>query len=230
MKKIALFWLLALGVGCGISASQAQVVSYNLNFTGRNTDAAPVNFTNLVVATFFTPEAESWSLGNGLTLAFASVNNYDFSTTTQPLTDGGLFVAGGTTSAFTLSGLAVGSTVTLYAIDAWDQGGSAATITFGGQTVSTAGSNDNGWNGSPAAPGTTPSVSDFTLIASSVVVGGTGTLSGLLSGANGGAGEGQLGGFIIQITPAAVPEPSTWAMLGAGGALLLALGARRHRC
>lgn len=205
-----------------VATSPAATV-YNINFTSN--DEVPNGFTNYKPTNFNALEAETFSIGNGLTLSFDLINNYTTTNTTiNPLTAGGLFAPIGVTSNFQLSGLTPGSTVTLYAIGAWDGPGRAAFVSFAGSgLVDTAGNPPAG--DQPAIPGFNPTTADFKLINMDALVGGSGILFGTVD--SGGRIEGQLGGFIISVN--AVPEPSTWAMLVAGAGTMLVVVARRRK-
>ena len=149
---------------------------------------------------------------------------------TEPLTASGFYTFGngnsGLDHAFSLSGLNVGDTVTLYAVAAWDGNSRGAYVVFG----------NSGTNGVQAQtigdPGTAPGLTNYTVIGTGIA-GAGGILQGTLNGAAGvyttsnGSGtnfvdgqEGQVGAFVFDIAPAAVPEPSTFAMLGLGGVVL----------
>lgn len=219
MKKTPLVLLVALIGLLSLISAHAQVLTFNLDF-GSDPNTA-VDFTKLVPANFNTLEAESWTLAPGITLSFDSINNYTIGSATNPVIADGLFTS--LSSTFVLSGLTPGSTVTLYAIDAWDGTARAAAVSFGGGAlVSTGTAPNDGAGGS--TPGLNVGPENMVLIASNVVVGGDGSLSGLVT--SNGFQEGQLGGFIIQVT--AVPEPSTWLLLGFGAAVVLVLRVRRR--
>ena len=148
---------------------------------------------------------------------------------TEPLTASGFYTFGngngGLDHAFTLSGLNLGDVVTLYAVAAWDGNGRGAYVVFG----------NSGANGVQAQtlgdPGTAPTLANYTAIGTGTA-GAGGILQGTLNGAAGayttadGTGtnfvdgqEGQVGAFVFDIA-AAVPEPSTFAMLGLSGVVL----------
>ena len=149
---------------------------------------------------------------------------------TEPLTASGFYTFGngnsGLDHSFSLSGLTLGDVVTLYAVAAWDGNGRGGYVVFG----------NSGANGVQAQtlgdPGTAPGLANFTLIGTGTA-GAGGILQGTLNGAAGaytttdGSGtnfvdgqEGQVGGFVFDIAPAAVPEPSTIAMFGMSGLVL----------
>jgi hypothetical protein len=142
---------------------------------------------------------------------------YDNGNATESLTRSGFYTFGNDANdqAFTLSGLAAGETVSRYACAAWDENGRGGCVVFG----------DSGINGVQAQtvgdPGTAPTLANLTLIGTATVD-GSGILTGTLNGA-GGVGsigsEGQVGGFIFEIT--SVPEPGTLALAGLGVAALV---------
>ena len=129
----------------------------------------------------------------------------------------GLTVANAT---FELTGLTPGSLVTMYGISAWDGAGRAGLISFGGGPIVDLNTSSNAAGASPIIP------TDFALVASNVLVPGTGILSGSIYEDE--ADEGQFGGFVFEITTfeAPVPEPSSITLLGLGMGLILA---RRKR-
>ena len=148
---------------------------------------------------------------------------------TEPLIASGFYTLGngngGLDHGFTLSGLNQGDVVTLYAVSAWDGNGRGGYVVFG----------NSGANGVQAQaigdPGTAPTLANFTVIGTGTA-GAGGILQGTLNGAAGayttldGTGtdfvdgqEGQVGAFVFDIA-AAVPEPSTFAMLSLGGVVL----------
>lgn len=126
----------------------------------------------------------------------------------QPLTsDGWYYQINGNT--FTLSGLLPGDTVSLWATLAWDGAGRAGRISFdGGPTNSLATGN--------IAAGTAPGKTDMVLVASSVIATGS-SLSGQFVLPI--SGEGQFGGFILQVQ--SIPEPSVMLLLLLGSAVTL---------
>jgi PEP-CTERM motif len=165
------------------------------------------------------------------TFSVDNVASYDNGTgATEPLTASGFYTFGngnsGLDHAFSLSGLNLGDVVTLYAVAAWDGNGRGGYVVFG----------STGPNGVQAQtigdPGTAPGLTNYTLIGTGIA-GGSGILQGTLNGAAGayttsnGSGtnfvdgqEGQFGAFVFDIAPVAIPEPSTFAMLGLGGLVL----------
>ncbi len=112
---------------------------------------------------------------------------------------------------FTISGLSAGDVVSLWGTFGWDTGGKAPVINFNGL-------GDVNLNTATALIGTDPGTASLVSIANGVTATGP-SLTGLLNYPSSGNGEGQLGALIIQITPAAVPEPSTFALLPIGLAL-----------
>ncbi|MFO1477897.1 MAG: PEP-CTERM sorting domain-containing protein [Verrucomicrobiota bacterium] len=198
---------------CSASAS----VEIKLDFTQTGGSYTPG--WDPVYANFLadTPTASITDIdGLGLNFGFNHVAVYDNGNATESLTRSGFYTYQNDTldHSFTLSGLGVGSTVTLYACAAWDGNGRGGYVFFG----------DSGASGVQAQtvgdPGTSGTVANLTRIGS-LVVDGSGVASGALFGA-GGIGtptEGQVGGFIFEIEPASVPEPTTLALsvLGLGG-------------
>ena len=173
------------------------------------------------------------------TFSIDHVGVYDNgSGTTEPLTASGFYTFGngnsGLDHAFSLSGLNAGDVVTLYAVAAWDGNGRGGYVVFG----------NSGANGVQAQtigdPGTAPTLANYTVIGTGTA-GVGGILQGTLNGAAGayttgnGTGtnfvdgqEGQVGAFVFDIAPAAVPEPSTVAMLGLGGVMLCFLRRKKQ--
>lgn len=155
---------------------------------------------------------------NGLGYNF-SINNvgcYDNGIATEPLTRSGFYTFGDNTldHTFTLNGLAAGDIVSLYACAAWDGNGRGGYLVFGNSGASGVQAQTIG------DPGTTPTLANFTLIGTA-----TADISGILQGTLNGAGgvgdasEGQVGGFVFEIT--SVPEPGTLALAGLGVAALV---------
>ena len=192
--------------------------------------AANLHATDLLLdfSKFSTPYTSGWNpvYATQTTDTFASISNidglgYDFTfshvatwdngNATESLTRSGFYTFGNETldHTFTLSGLAEGMTVSLYACAAWDGNGRGGYVVFG----------DSGATGVQAQtigdPGTTPTLANLTLIGTATVD-NTGTLNGTLNGAAGvgTASEGQVGGFVFVITE--VPEPGTLALAGLG--------------
>ena len=205
MKKLA---YLALGlVAIRVASAQTQI---NIDLEPSNTTTPTSGYVSYIGAPINqTSDPAAQAVGSGVTLDFSTVGTWSNSTPAQPLTGDGFFVNAGTSPAsFVLSGLAPGSTVTLYGIQGWNTG-SGGFVSFGTGTLVDL-------NLSNGSPGTTPTLADFTLVGSATVPAG-GTLSGSLFNSNGviTRGEGQIGGLIIQIS--AVPEPSSIALLFCGG-------------
>jgi PEP-CTERM motif-containing protein len=187
-------------------------------YTGVNANFlfnTPITGTNVGAYAFSIDNVASYDNGSGAT---------------EPLTASGFYTFGngnsGLDHAFSLSGLNLGDVVTLYAVAAWDGNGRGGYVVFG----------NSGANGVQAQtigdPGTAPGLTNYTLIGTGIA-GGGGVLQGTLNGAAGayttsnGSGtnfvdgqEGQVGAFVFDIAPAAIPEPSTFAMLGLGGLVL----------
>jgi hypothetical protein len=161
---------------------------------------------------FNTVTSPTYTLGSGVTLSLAGVNNYDLGNTANPLVTDGFFVNTGTgTSTYTIAGLSPGSVVSVYGINAWDGGGRAAFASFnGGSFVDLAHTPD--FTSGSGLPGTSPTLSDFTLVASNVLAVGT-SLSGVISWTDGVTTrvEGQIGGMAIVVS---VPEPASISTVG----------------
>jgi len=168
--------------------------NYPLNIVAPNsTYAAPAGFVNLPVAAFHTVEKETWKFGPGYVLTFDSVDNYDLAQAANPLVCGGIFVAQGKDSAFSISGLKAGDKVTVYAICGWNGPDRGACLSLGptGRMLATEGSNY-----SDTAPGTKPVLKDFVKIGT-VTADDSGTVTGKMSSVD--AAEGQLGGLVINV-------------------------------
>lgn len=203
-------------LACAILALAATVPAfagetvYRINFSSGET--IPTGFTNYKPANFHTLEEETWPLGDGLAVKFDAVDNYTQDDKTNPLIAGGLFVTPNKPSPFRFMGLPVGSKVTLYAIDAWNEHGRAALVNFGGNLADTAQSSNDGFSGT--VPGQNPTEQHFVLVAQDIPVGPTGELEGSLQ-CQEERPEGQLGGFILIVKtdagakPAATPPAPT---------------------
>jgi PEP-CTERM motif len=153
--------------------------------------------------------------GFGYNFSINHVGCFDNGNATESLTESGFYTFGDNANdhTFTLSGLASGESVSLYACAAWDGNGRGGYVVFG----------DSGAGGVQAQtlgdPGTSPTLANLTLIGTTTVD-NTGIVQGTLNGAGGvgSATEGQLGGVVFVIT--AVPEPGTLALAGLGFASL----------
>lgn len=153
--------------------------------------------------------------GLGYDFSINHVGCYDNGVVTEPLTESGFYTFGDNANdhTFTLSGLAAGASVSLYACAAWDGNGRGGVVVFG----------DSGASGVQAQtigdPGASPTLANLTLIGTAIAD-NTGIVQGTLNGAGGvgDASEGQLGGMVFVIT--SVPEPGTLALAGLGLAAL----------
>lgn len=210
---------------CLLSAGSAQAtVDLKLDFTqfgGVNTagwDAVYANFLS------DTPAASINNIdGLGYGFSFNHVAVYDNGNTDESLTRSGFYTFGNEQNdhTFTLTGLNAGDTVSLYACAAWDGNGRGGYVVFG----------NSGTAGVQAQtlgdPGLSPTLANLTLIGTATAD-SSGVLQGTLNGAGGlgSATEGQVGAFVLEITPAVVPEPATLALF-AFGLGLFAVSRRR---
>jgi hypothetical protein len=231
MKKITLLSLVSsFALAGGLSAATVQ---YNLDFGNNSLDPALVDgsgnpFQKLKPGGFNTSATQLWNIGDGLTLAFTDpINNYALNFPNNRLVEDGLFTPENGSANFTISGLTPGSTVSLYAISSWNGTGRAGWVSFGGGSLVDTGSasNTDGQSVPEPLPGNQVLISEMAPINLDVLVSGSGQLSGTV--ASNGRPEGQIGGFIVQVT-AAVPEPTS-AILGLAGGMGLLLGRRRRK-
>lgn len=152
--------------------------------------------------------------GLGYNFSINHVGCYDNGNAAEPLTESGFYTFGDNANdhTFTLSGLAAGTSVSLYACAAWDGNGRGGYVVFGNSGVGGVQAQTIG------DPGTSPTLANFTLIGTATVD-NTGILQGTLNGAGGvgSATEGQLGGVVFKITP--VPETGSLALVGLGLAI-----------
>jgi hypothetical protein len=183
--------------------------------------------TSPATVPFNTVTSPTYTLGGGVTLSLSGVNNYSLGNAANPLVTDGFFVNSGTgSSTYTITGLAPGSVVSVYGINAWDGNGSAAFASFNGGALVDL-SHTPEFTSASGLPGTSPTLSDFTLIGGNVVAVGT-SLSGVIDRTNGviTRGEGQIGGMAIVIS---VPEPATATALGLAGCFVLIRRRRANR-
>ena len=234
-RSLLIAWAALSGALLPISHSYAADTFLNLNFSlGDPATNIPTNPRTIagydnVCAPFVGASADA-SITNidglGINFTINSVSSYDNGNNLEPLTASGFYTFGNEVNdhTFTLTGLTPGSTVQLYAVAAWDGNGRGGVIQFGGSTTLAQTLGD---------PGMSPTLANFTLINTTpLLVDLTGVVTGTLNGAGGvgSASEGQVGGFIVEITPpAAIPEPSSVALLTAGGFVALAMVRRRNR-
>lgn len=160
--------------------------------------------------------------GLGYNFSIDNVGVYDNGNAAESLTRSGFYTFGDNANehSFTLSGLTAGESVNLYASAAWDGNGRGGYVVFGNSGASGVQAQTIG------DPGTSPTLSNLTLIGTAIVD-GTGVLQGTLNGAGGvgSASEGQVGGFVFAI--ASVPEPGTLALVGLGAAAMLTFRRRQ---
>jgi hypothetical protein len=211
--------LLSVGVAALLAAATsapAAVITLNLDFGTLTTPLTP-GYT-LVEGNFLanTPTASVLNIASsGYNFSINNVGVYSAGDAANPLTTDGFytFQNDALDHTFTISGLAPGDQVAVYAVAGWDGNGRGAQIVYGAgmvqaQTIGT--------------PGLAPTLANFTFIGTDVANG-----SGVVTGAFHGAGfpgtldsEGQVGGLIIQVTT--VPEPGTGVLLiGSMGGILL---------
>jgi hypothetical protein len=118
---------------------------------------------------------------------------------------------------FTIAGFHAGDQISVYALGS--NAASSARVTIGSETnhaIAVGYSDGNA---------VSPTIDNFTLInATPFTVGDDGLLTGLFSNNSSGA-EGRLSGMILVVTP--IPEPSTWALIVTGVALLAVLRRRQ---
>ncbi len=220
MKFIALLCSLSALATSAFAQSQFQI-DFGSSGTPLTSGYTAVN-ANFLANTPVASGSIPASIGSGtIDFSIANVGAYSSGNVTEPLTTDGIYTFGNNTNdhTFTISGLNDGDLVTLYAVSGWDGNGRGGVINFGLSATQAQTLGD---------PGTTPTLANFTLInALPVVAGANGIVTGTLNGA-GGVGsdsEGQIGGFIIEVSAQAIPEPSSVALLiagaGFGGLILL---------
>lgn len=220
LTAFCLFSLLALIPT--VSSTQAAVITLQLDFGASGTPVTS-GYTP-VIGNFLanTPVASVSNIaGTGYGFSINNVAVYSSGNAAEPLTTDGFYTFGNNTldHSFTISGLSAGDQVDLYAVAAWDGNGRGAQIVFGSNTVKAQ---------TIGTPGTTPTLSNFTSIGSLIATGST--VIGSINGAGfpgNPATEGQVGGFIVQVTT--VPEPSTVGLIGVGFVGMLALRRRASR-
>lgn len=199
----------------------AAVITLQLDF-GSSTSPVASGYTQ-VIGNFLsnTPTASVTNIdGTGYNFSVNNVGVFSFDDINNPLTTDGFYTFNNNLldHTFTISGLAPGDEVTIYALAAWDGNGRGAQIIYGSSTVQAQ---------TIGTPGTTPTLANFTLIGSDIA-NGSGIVTGSLNGAGfpGDPGsEGQVGGFVIQVTT--VPEPTVGLLAVVGGAALAAVRRRR---
>jgi hypothetical protein len=127
-------------------------------------------------------------IGSGLTLSFTNVGAYSLGNAqNNTISTDGFYNFGNQPAQFTLSGLAVGTEVTIYAVYAWGGNGQGPVIIYGGATNRvTAGITTS-----------TPTIADFQQVGTAIASGGT--VSGSWYGVGGPATEGQIGGLILSV-------------------------------
>jgi hypothetical protein len=224
MRYVILILLAAIGLAAEL---RAATITYSIDFGATGTPATS-GFTTMD-ANFLanTPNLSATGItGTGgsatLNLSILNMGAYNSGNAAEPLITDGIYTFGNQANphTFTLSGLGAGDLVSLYAVAGWDGNGRGATITFGGsntvaQFIGT--------------PGTTPTLANFTLInPTAAVADGSGNVFGNILGHDGTANdEGQIGGFIIVVNQAVIPEPSTYALAAMGLAGLVFLRRRK---
>lgn len=156
--------------------------------------------------------------GLGYSFSFNHVAVYDNGHEDESLTRSGFYTFSNEQNdhTFTLTGLNTGDTVSLYACAAWDGNGRGGYVVFGNSGAAGVQAQTLG------DPGLAPTLDNLTFIGSATAD-SSGVLQGTLSGSGGvgSATEGQVGGFILEITPAAVPEPATLALFAFGAGLFV---------
>ena len=165
------------------------VVSDYLNLDLANANNAvptPVGFNRLNYSTANMTFSEPSIGGTTYTVNFTNVGG-TWNGGGGTIDQDGYFCNGGATDGFSVSGLTPGSLVTLYACWAWDQGGNAAVITYGGSsTTLTVGTGI-------AVPSSTTLQNVGTAVAD-----GSGVVRGTWTGKTTG-NQGQIGGMIFGI-------------------------------
>jgi hypothetical protein len=199
------------------SAAHAAVLTLSLDF---GTPSTPLTSGYTLVSGNFlsnTPTASVSNInGTGYNFSINNVGVFSFDDITNPLVTDGFYTFGNETldHTFTISGLAPGDSVKIYAVAAWDGNGRGAQITYGGSTVQAQ---------TIGTPGTAPTLANFTLIGTDIA-NGSGIVTGSLNGAafpGNPATEGQTGGFVIEVTTT-VPEPGSFALIvGSLGTVLI---------
>lgn len=221
MKIMKFPLILAAALAISLPAARAAVITLQLDF-GSSTSPVATGYT-AVVGNFLsnTPTASVTNIdGTGYNFSVNNVGVFSFDSLTEPLITDGFYTFGNDTldHTFTISGLAPGDEVAIYALAAWDGNGRGAQIVYDGSTVQAQ---------TIGTPGTTPTLANFTFIGSDIA-NGSGIVTGTLNGAGfpGAPGsEGQVGGFVIQVTT--VPEPTTALLVGAGFGTVLFFRRRR---
>lgn len=212
---------LAVALLLALPGAPAAVITLQLDF-GSATSPVAAGYTR-VEGNFLanTPTASVTNIdGTGYNFSVNNVGVFSFDNLSDPLITDGFYTFGNNTldHTFTISGLAPGDEVAIYALAAWDGNGRGAQIIYDGSTVQAQ---------TIGTPGTTPTLANFTFIGSDIA-NGSGIVTGTLNGAGfpGDPGsEGQVGGFVIQVTT--VPEPTTTLLVSAACGALLVIRRRR---